>query len=181
MFTPFIFATSYWMISLVEQITRIRTFFVDRTLRNAPNITAYALLFNALIFVNVSTLIGSTQTSTTSPQFIFGDAVVVWRAHSLCKHDYPKALPIPIFLLLLTTSTLAFSHFSSSDKQFQAVSVFGTIGIRIATFFTRAGAGAPPSDHLIHALDVAQVGIWVSSLLTNLSATLIMTHKAWYA
>ena len=53
-FTPFIVSAVYWVITLVEQIVRIRTLFVDRALRGSHNITSYSTLFNALVFINVS-------------------------------------------------------------------------------------------------------------------------------
>ena len=58
-----------------------------------------------------------------------------------------------------------------------AVFVFTTISIRVATYFI-------PDDtaimtRVVRVLDVFQVGTLMWSLLTNLSATSIIGHKAW--
>lgn len=60
-----------------------------------------------------------------------------------------------------------------------AVFVLGTIGIRIGTFFTAAGPAASSSHTIIRVLNIFQIGTLVWSLATNMSATLIISHKAW--
>ncbi|KAJ3555768.1 hypothetical protein NM688_g2388 [Phlebia brevispora] len=145
-FTPFITSAAYWVVSIADQIERMRTYFVDRSLRDSTTILSYATLFNALIFVN----------------YIFGDGVVVWRAYTLCREDYRKTLIIPTIFLVLTT-----------------LFVFGTIGLRIGTYFTAAGVGGTLADPVKFTLNVFQVATLVWSLLTNCSATGIISHKAW--
>lgn len=117
-----------------------------------------------------------------SSQYVFTDAIVVWRAWVLCRVEYRKTLFVPIAFLLLTSRTLLqlVLSFSFISREVPAVSVFTTIGIRTATYFTAAGPNAPSSNPLIHALDICQVSNLVWSLLTNITATAIISHKAWY-
>ncbi|KAJ3543108.1 hypothetical protein NM688_g5898 [Phlebia brevispora] len=145
-FAPFVISAAYWVVSLAEQIERMRTYFVDRSLRDVHSILTYDTLFNALIYIN----------------YVFGDGVVVWRAYTLCRYDYRKLLVIPALFLVLTT-----------------VFVFGSIGLRVASFFTPAGPTPTTVDPIKNAIDIFQVGAAGLSLITNCSATAIISHKAW--
>ncbi|THG95345.1 hypothetical protein EW026_g6290 [Hermanssonia centrifuga] len=89
--------------------------------------------------------------------YVITDAVVVWRAWALCRVNYKKTLLAPVFFLLMTI-----------------MSISVTIGLRIASFFT------PAEFHpIITGINICQASNLVCSLLTNVSATSIVSHKTW--
>ncbi|PSR77964.1 hypothetical protein PHLCEN_2v7622 [Hermanssonia centrifuga] len=153
-------STIYWALQVADLLELIHVYFVDRSLLYSRNVSTYATLFNAIILLNVSfsmRLHGMYLNAWL--QYVSTDAVVVWRAWALCKTEYRKVLFIPVVLLCLT-----------------ALSVFTTIGLRIASFLTPGGFSFKP---VLHAIDICQVSNLVWSLLTNISATSIISHKTW--
>ncbi|KAJ3555403.1 hypothetical protein NM688_g2596 [Phlebia brevispora] len=143
MFLPFVLSSLYWAVEVAEQAVRIQAFFVHRANRNATNITAYATIFNAVVLFN----------------YIFGDAIVVWRSWVLCRAEYGKLLFIPMVLLVLTTLT-----------------VLGTITVKVSTFLVFVN-GTPGS--VTSVINVLQVSTLAVSFLTNVAATGFISHKAW--
>ncbi|KAI0087101.1 hypothetical protein BDY19DRAFT_300721 [Irpex rosettiformis] len=94
--------------------------------------------------------------------YVFADGVVVWRMGVLCKEQFPKpVLRIPTVILGLTT-----------------LSVCTTIGLRIA-ITVQPGGAVPRHSPLATSLDVIQITNLVLSLLTNLSATIMISIWAW--
>ena len=182
---PFVLSTAYWIIQFVEQMVRIRTYFIHPDERHDRNITHFSTLFNAIILLNVSSYIHLFHTATATHtihhdiQYIISDSIVVWRAYALCREDYRRILYLPIFLLSLTTSERLISLLTFLSLSLP-VSILTTIGIRIGTFFTAAGPGASKDHPIIRAIDIFQVSNYVWSFLTNVTATCIVSHKAWY-
>lgn len=60
-----------------------------------------------------------------------------------------------------------------------AAFILTTIGLRIGTYFTALGPPADSTHPITRAIDIFQVCTFTWSLLTNLSATSIIMHKAW--
>jgi len=96
--------------------------------------------------------------------YIITDAVVVWRAWVLCKDDHPKLLLLPMIALGFTT-----------------ISVIGTIVIRVTLIALQVTGRTdnPDSLPLTGGINITQVGGFFMSLLTNILATSIISHKAW--
>ena len=96
----------------------------------------------------------------------------------LCRDEYHKALRIPIFLLALTVGELyAFLIVLLEMTHQFVVTVFATISIRIAII----NAVGDSNRALGTAINILQGSSIVSTLLTNMAATSIITHMAWYA
>ena len=55
----------------------------------------------------------------------------------------------------------------------------GTNGLRIASFFTRAGPSASSSDPVIRAIDFIQGSNVILSTMTNVTAIFVVSWKAW--
>ncbi|KAJ3551195.1 hypothetical protein NM688_g4851 [Phlebia brevispora] len=89
--------------------------------------------------------------------YIISDAVVVQRAWLLCKAEYAK-------VVYLTMTFLTFT----------GLTVFATIGIRIALIII-------PSNHnpLRVAINFMQESTLLFSLVTNFTATGVISHMAW--
>ncbi len=51
---PFVLATAYWTLEVAQEIVRMHTYFIDRSLRYSPNITDYGKLFDSIVLLNVS-------------------------------------------------------------------------------------------------------------------------------
>ncbi|THG94358.1 hypothetical protein EW026_g7099 [Hermanssonia centrifuga] len=137
---PFVLATAYWTLEVAQEIVRMHTYFIDRSLRYSPNITDYGKLFDSIVLLN----------------YFSADAVVAWRAWALCRTEYKKVLVLLACMLGLMAS-----------------SVVATIGVKIAFLL------APESQILVRAIDITQISYLVWSLLTNICATSIISHKTW--
>ncbi|KAJ3546295.1 hypothetical protein NM688_g5530 [Phlebia brevispora] len=165
---PFMVSSTYWVIQLTEQLVRVYTFFIEPAKRNNLNLSSYAEMFNAIALINASTHSQSSMALLTGLpiQYLVSDGIVVWRAWVLCKEDYKKALMAPMFFITLTF-----------------LSVCATIAVRAASFFspsfTAAGPDESDSYPLTRAMNICQVSNLVWSLSTNLTATLIISYKAW--
>ena len=61
----------------------------------------------------------------------------------------------------------------------QTVSVIATIAIRALTFVPSVQADLRKHQIVVRTLDYLQVSNVVLSLLTNITATLIISHKTW--
>ncbi len=98
----FVLSSVYWALCLAEQLVLIQILTIDPSLRNHHNITTYSTLFNAIVLINVSPFVGVIVTFMLMPrmQYIFADAVVVWRAWALCGSKYKMMLILSVFLLL---------------------------------------------------------------------------------
>ena len=68
----------------------------------------------------------------------------------------------------------------STHRVVRLVSVGGTIGTRIGTYYTPEGPAQDSSHPLTHAIDILQVSDFLWSLLTNIAATAIISHKTWW-
>ncbi|KZV78960.1 hypothetical protein EXIGLDRAFT_783013 [Exidia glandulosa HHB12029] len=92
--------------------------------------------------------------------YVLTDGVVVWRAWVLCRHDSGRVLYVPCAFLFLTS-----------------LSVVSTIVIRVI-LIVRTDHGLV-SPQLSRAIDITQVANLAFTLLTNGSATGIISAKAW--
>jgi hypothetical protein len=93
--------------------------------------------------------------------YFLTDGVVVWRAWVLCSDQSSKALRVPIVFLCCL-----------------ALTVTTTIVIRLI-LASPAGNDVKLNAILTRAIDASQVANLIISLLTNVSATSIVSFKAW--
>ncbi|KAF9258491.1 hypothetical protein L218DRAFT_1004958 [Marasmius fiardii PR-910] len=93
--------------------------------------------------------------------YVLSDCTVFWRAWVLCSTDFKYYLYVPLFFCFACACTCA-----------------ATIVIRITIECNRAGDGPEP-PHLTHAIDIAQVGNLIFSLLVNVTSTSIIALKTW--
>ncbi|KZV80085.1 hypothetical protein EXIGLDRAFT_577792, partial [Exidia glandulosa HHB12029] len=93
--------------------------------------------------------------------YVLTDGVVVWRAWVLCRHDSGRVLYVPCAFLILTS-----------------LSVASTIVLRVILIVHTDHGIEPPDLH--RAISITQVADIAFTLLTNGSATGIISAKAWY-
>jgi len=92
--------------------------------------------------------------------YFLTDAVVVWRAWVLCSDQSRRALKVPIVLLICL-----------------AITVTVTIAFRIR--LTVLPISPELNALMSRALNASQIANLIISLLTNISATTIISMKAW--
>ncbi|KAJ3555404.1 hypothetical protein NM688_g2597 [Phlebia brevispora] len=150
MFVPFVLSMLYWAVQIAEQAVHIQTFFVHRENRDTINITTFSSLFNGIILIN----------------YILGDAIVVWRSWVMSDRIWQ-------------TATYPYRTACGHNGISVAATVLATIGVKTATFVLFAD-GTDDSAPTVNAINVLQVTTLVISLLTNLTATGFISHKAWH-
>lgn len=101
----------------------------------------------------------------------------MWRAWVLCRHDSGRVLYVPCAFLFLTSCERAYSPSIYITLTRNAVSVVSTIVIRVI-LIVRTDHGLV-SPQLSRAIDITQVANLAFTLLTNGSATGIISAKAW--
>lgn len=101
---PFVLSSAYWAIEIAEQAERANISFMRPKDENRANITAYAPLFNSIIFVNVSLLHQSRITYQLKLvlKYFCGDTIVIFRYRILYETHQHKTSLIPMVLLTIT-------------------------------------------------------------------------------
>ncbi|KAJ6594249.1 hypothetical protein B0H19DRAFT_1094631 [Mycena capillaripes] len=146
----YLLSMAYWFYSVADVVHRMRVFLRDP--RNPINFTAddtltkWLFLFNALVLVN----------------YIFSDAIVVWRAWIICSGGYRKYLSITIVFLILTVA-----------------SVTSTIIFKIFMLVKFPDTQLPKGSLLAEGVDVLQISNLAFSLISNLSATAVVGAITW--
>ncbi|KAJ6594233.1 hypothetical protein B0H19DRAFT_54622 [Mycena capillaripes] len=147
----YLLSTAYWAYSVADVVDRMRVFIND--VQNPSNynashdeVTKWSPLFNALVLVN----------------YIFSDAVVVWRAWIICLRSYRKYLWFTIAFLVLT-----------------AISIICIIIFRIIALVEVPYAQLPNGSYLRKGIDILQISAIGCSLISNLSATVVVGATAW--
>lgn len=101
----------------------------------------------------------------------------------LCNDEFKRSLLVPGFFLTLTAREYYFNglpHTNIPLTDASLVSITSTIGLRIASYFTTAGPNASDNMPVIKAIAFFQVSNLIWSFLTNISATSVVSLKAWY-
>ncbi|KAF8199762.1 hypothetical protein K438DRAFT_665349 [Mycena galopus ATCC 62051] len=148
----YLLSTAYWAYSFAKVVHEMIIFIddpqnpVNSTSGRHDAFTKGAQVFNAVLPVN----------------YIFSDAVVVWRAWIICWRNYRKYLCITIVFLVLT-----------------ALSVTGTIVFRVIAFVLAPYAQNPPTEFLLEGTNILQMCVLAFSLISNVSATAVVGATAW--
>jgi len=147
----YLLSAAYWAYSVADVVDRIRVYIGDQLnpmnfTANHDTLTKWSPLFNAALTVN----------------YIFSDAVVVWRAWVISWRNYRKYLCITIVFLVLTAGC-----------------VVGTIVFRVITLVVSPYAQLPPSNYLVKAINILQISVIGFSLISNISATAVVGATAW--
>ncbi|KAJ6594248.1 hypothetical protein B0H19DRAFT_1094623 [Mycena capillaripes] len=145
----YLLSMTYWIYSVADVADQMKVY--NLILQNGPTtghdtITKWSPLFNALVLVN----------------YVFSDAVVVWRAWIICFRSHRKYLCITIAFLILTAGT-----------------VTCTIIFRIIALVVSPYAQLPNSSYLKKGIDILQISNIGFSLISNLSATAVVGATAW--
>ena len=160
--------------------------------QKVTSILNYTTITNAVVSLNVSSshVTDARHSSNDgTAKYIFGDAVMVWRAWVLCEtyKNLKFALFVPGFFLVLTCRQylplrlLLFTSFTDRQSPF-AVCVFSTIVIRIIIFYVTAGSlsGTAAPHPLVNAINISQVGVIIGSLGTSVTTTSMISYLLWY-
>ncbi|KAJ7693335.1 hypothetical protein B0H17DRAFT_1059787 [Mycena rosella] len=139
-------SAAYWIYSIADVVDRMKVYISD--LLNPVNFSA-----------------GHDTVTKWSPLFnalvlvnyIISDSVVVWRAWILSLRNYRKYLAVTMFFLVVTT-----------------VSVTCTIIFRIIAVVQFPWVKLPSSSYLIQGINILQMSNLGMSLLSNLSATIVV-------
>jgi hypothetical protein len=144
-------STAYWGYSAALVVERMVVFNAEVqnpiTLGTSHNaFIKFSLLFNAVPLIN----------------YVFNDAVVVWRAWVISWRTYRKYLWITIVFLVLT-----------------AIGVIGIIVFRTIELVTAPYADLPGDNYLVMGTNLMQIGVLSFSLMSNISATAVVGATAW--
>ncbi|KAJ7899073.1 hypothetical protein B0H13DRAFT_1622855 [Mycena leptocephala] len=145
----YLLSAANWGYSVADLVDRMRVDIRDPQDSDSPmhdTVTKWSPLFNAVVLVN----------------YIFSDAVVVWRAWIISFRNYRKYLCVTIFFLVLTTLT-----------------VTSTIIFRIIALVEAPFTALPKSSYLARGIDILQISNIGFSLISNLSATAVVGATAW--
>ncbi|KAJ6594298.1 hypothetical protein B0H19DRAFT_1246985 [Mycena capillaripes] len=147
----YLLSTGYWAftVAFAADALRVRLNFVPFKPPGSDDIARWLPLVNAVGMIN----------------FILSDAVVIWRARTICQRNLKKYLWVTMGFLVLT-----------------GVAVFAMIGFRITALNVNPqrknfNIGIPT----IPGLDVSfilQLSSWLLSLISNLSATAVVAITA---
>ncbi|KAF7361634.1 hypothetical protein MVEN_00506700 [Mycena venus] len=153
----YLLSATYWTYSVCDFMDRMRiyihylrdpldfssTFSLDS---DHDAVGKWSPLFNAMMLVN----------------YIFSDAIVVWRAWIISWRGYRKYLCVTGLFLVLT-----------------AVTITCTIIFRIIALVESPYASLPHSNYLTWGVDILQIANIGFSLISNLSATAVVGATAW--
>lgn len=110
---------------------------------------------------------------------MLSDAVVIWRAWAICQRSTRKYLWVTMGSFILTASTCTFDPKIDIPPIYIPVAVFATIGFRTVAFIQFPNNNLNKSIYLTPGLDILQLSSWTLSLLSNLSATVLVALTAW--
>ncbi|KAJ3555401.1 hypothetical protein NM688_g2598 [Phlebia brevispora] len=135
----------YWAWEIAVQAARIIVSFVHRdTKLENFSLSNYNPVLNAVLEFN----------------YVFSDAIVVWRAWILCREDYRRSILLPILCLACAIPAGA-----------------AVLAIRVTLCIANTASKA--SRTLTRASNISQdIGL-ILSLMTNVTATALIGHKAW--
>jgi len=147
----YLLSTAYWIYSVADGVDRMNGLIA---LGKDPSLPQYP----------------HTEVTKWSPLFnalvlinyCISDGVVVWRAWVICLRNHRKYLWITIFFLAVTIITVAL-----------------TIAFRIAGTIVSPIANLTDGSFLKRGIDTLQVTTLFSSLVSNLTATGVVSATAW--
>ncbi|KAF7376456.1 hypothetical protein MSAN_00061200 [Mycena sanguinolenta] len=145
-------SAAYWVYAFVAVVDRIAVFFDHPSNPNSltdshDTVTRWSPLFNAVLLIN----------------YIFSDAVVVWRAWVISWQNYRRYLFVTIVFFVLTTLCVA-----------------GVIVFRLITQIVAPYGPLPQSfNYLVEGIDILQISVFGLSLISNISATAAVGATAW--
>ncbi|KAF9258504.1 hypothetical protein L218DRAFT_877048 [Marasmius fiardii PR-910] len=148
----FFISTAYWITKILGVVSQMQ-----KIINNEPPFETLA----SAPLVNLDVILSSVVLIN----YVLTDAAVLWRAWVLCSDDYRKQLYVPLIFQFCVMSTVS-----------------GTIIVRIiiqSIPHIDGDASIPRVKSLQRTINIFQVANLGFSLLLNLSATGLITLKAW--
>ncbi|KAJ7708331.1 hypothetical protein B0H17DRAFT_917027 [Mycena rosella] len=147
----YLLSTAYWAYSLASGANQMYSY-IGLAINPSKTLPDHTLVTQWAPLFNALTLIN----------YVLSDGVVVWRAWVICLRNHRKYLWITIALLGIT-----------------ALTVLLTIATRIAGLIESPIVSLPNGNMLRRIIDIAQVTTLITSLLSNLTATGVVSVTAW--
>ncbi|KAJ7693373.1 hypothetical protein B0H17DRAFT_1059933 [Mycena rosella] len=147
----YLLSVAYWAYSVADGADRMYQY-IGLAINPSKTLPDHTLVTQWSPLFNAITLIN----------YVLSDGVVIWRAWVICLRNHRKYLWITIVLLGVT-----------------AIAVLLTIAIRIAGLVESPIVNLSDGNTLRQIIDIAQITTLISSMLSNLTATGVVSATAW--